>query len=144
MVVQEAATIGMKIDTIIASITNTPVTYQLFLGLCIIFSATVLNIATGGATVTYNQQQEQSSKLSTVATDPVKSSRNAHNEPEPKWHILKTLNIAVVLGFITSIGYFAFDATTFMNDSGSLLKFSGVLVDLPAVLFWIFWYRVHR
>jgi len=121
-----ATTLGMRIDTAIAFASDVPVTYQLFLSLCLIFSCTVLNIATG------NEQRASRFHSADVAAaeaerDVTKpSSRNvsdSDDEPEPKWHILKILNIAAVLGFFTSVGYFASEASRFMNDSGSLLKF---------------------
>jgi len=126
MVLHKAVTIGMRIDTIIAFIKDVPATYHLFLVLCFVFSCTVLNIATGTTVNDPQQQQEQCKEFSNKNTDPIKSSRNNNDnsdEPQPKWHILKILNIAAVVGFLTSIGYFAFDASAFMNDSGSLLKF---------------------
>jgi len=117
-----AATIGMRIDGIISFINDIPVTYQLFLGICFAFSCVVLNIPTSTTT-----NDPQPNKATISNTDPIKPRTNNNNnngdEPQPQWHILKLLNIAAVVGFVTSIGYFCCDASTFMNDSGSLLKF---------------------
>lgn len=45
------------------------------------------------------------------------------DQPEPKWHVLKILNFAAVISFVTSILYFASDLPTYLNDSSTLLKF---------------------
>jgi len=44
-------------------------------------------------------------------------------EPQPKWHILKGLNIAAMVGFIVSLAKFVANASTYLNDSTSLFRF---------------------
>jgi len=116
-----SGTIGMKIDAVIASLSEIPVTYQLFAGICIIFSYMVLNSSSDVNVNTSATDTSSYAKAAAAATNSV--SKSDKEEPEPKWHILKILNIAAVIGFVTSVCYFAYDATTYINDSNSLMKF---------------------
>ena len=51
------------------------------------------------------------------------SSSSTSNSPEPKWHILKITNYVAATGFLLSVLQFASDASTYLNDSTSLLQF---------------------
>ena len=46
--------------------------------------------------------------------------------PEPKWHILKITNYVTATGFLLSVLQFASNASTYLNDSTSLLQFLSV------------------
>ena len=45
------------------------------------------------------------------------------DEPQPKWHILRLTNYIVTFGFLLSVLKFASNATTYLDDSTSLLQF---------------------
>jgi len=50
-------------------------------------------------------------------------SREETDEPEPRWHILRITNYVVATGFTLSVLQFASNASTYLNDSTSLLQF---------------------
>jgi hydroxymethylglutaryl-CoA reductase (NADPH) len=143
MTISHESTIGMKVDAFIATMNAIPITYRAFVAICVIFSFTVLNSGNSGPN--FDQQQKVKDLKHTAvditkpsnATSSVKTSEE-EEEPRPKWHILKLLNFAAVGVFFASIGYFAFDASTYLNDSQSLLKFLAAWSALMCYFFGFF------
>ena len=63
---------------------------------------------------------------------------NANVTPQPKWHILKFLNILSVILLLTSFGWFASNASTYLNDSHAMVKFMAVWSMLICYFFGFF------
>jgi hypothetical protein len=120
-----APTIGMRLDSLVSAVDSIPLTYRAFVIICCAFAYTLLKEGSGGPNVTNAQVDYQIRK---ITSDPVKkvSKRLDTNEPQPKWHILKLCNIAAVIGLLTSFFQFASNASTYLNDSSSLLKFLAI------------------
>lgn len=126
MTVSEPATIGMRIDAVIASLeslphTNPEILYATLIGGSLIFSFLVLNsggssmaalLPEGGDTDSLNKPKKIS-----------KASVSSSDEPQPKWHILRLTNYVVTFGFLLSVLKFASNASTYLDDSTSLLQF---------------------
>ena len=113
----------MRLDSLIATIDSIPLTYRAFVIICCAFSYTFLKGGQNGPNVTNAQVDYQIRK---ITSDPVKRIPLKSDEPQPKWHILKLLNICAVVGLLTSFFQFASNASTYLNDSSSLLKFLGL------------------
>ena len=45
------------------------------------------------------------------------------DEPQPKWHILRLTNYVVTFGFLFSVLQFASNASTYLEDSSTLLQY---------------------
>lgn len=145
---QFPTTIGTKIDSVIAQIDAIPHTYLAFVIVCCVFAFTVLNLnsnhssaaaAAAGkmsmsanakskdGTANANVRKQECSSGKEVGTGThkaaVKVSKTNDEEPQPKWHILKLLNILSVIGLLTSFFYFASNASSYLNDSHAILKF---------------------
>jgi hypothetical protein len=119
-------TIGMRIDAVIATIeslsnTNPEILYATLLGTSLIFSFVVLN--SGGSSVALLPDEDadslQKPKKIITQAKPVATS----DEPQPKWHILRLTNYVVTFGFLLSVLQFAWNASTYLDDSTSLLQF---------------------
>ena len=63
---------------------------------------------------------------------------NVNVTPQPKWHILKFLNILSVILLLTSFGWFASNASTYLNDSHAMVKFMAVWSMLICYFFGFF------
>jgi hypothetical protein len=48
---------------------------------------------------------------------------SSSDEPQPKWHILRLTNYVATFGFLLSVLKFASNASTYLDDSTSLLQF---------------------
>lgn len=123
-------TIGMRIDSIIAKFDSIPHTYQAFVIICCVFAFWVLNSnpnpnsnATTAMTMIKKQNKDNTTSTSTTTT-----SKNKKNEPQPKWHILKILNILSVIGLLFSFGWFACNTSSYLNggDTHALMKIVGI------------------
>mmetsp|Transcript_8637 Transcript_8637/g.12293 ORF Transcript_8637/g.12293 Transcript_8637/m.12293 type:complete len:625 (+) Transcript_8637:77-1951(+) len=110
-------TIGERLDRVIATIESIPATYRVSVAICFIFAFALLNIGPS-PNVQYDPKKLPSDDLKSSSL-----SESKFDEPQPKWHILKYLNIAAALSFLISVFYFLFDASTYLNDSNSMLKF---------------------
>lgn len=115
-----STTIGMRIDSIIASMDTIPNAYRVFLAVCIVFAFAVLN---SGSPPDATVSQLANKRLQSQQTKKKTKTLDEEGVPQPKWHILKMCNICAVIGFFTSVFYFVSDATTYLNDSNSLLQF---------------------
>ena len=117
-------TIGTRIDSVIAKIGSLPLTYQAFVIVCCLFAFIVLNTNPTNPVFTSNDAQYRLDKLA-ATTDLKKkpTASSSSSKPQPKWHILKMLNIVSVIGLLTSFCWFASNASNYLNDSEALLKF---------------------
>mmetsp|Transcript_2373 Transcript_2373/g.3110 ORF Transcript_2373/g.3110 Transcript_2373/m.3110 type:complete len:639 (+) Transcript_2373:153-2069(+) len=111
-------TLGMRIDAVLQEIDSISPTvlYSVILVASILFSMILLN--TGGGRST------EPPRLRDDVTKPSRKIQRFSDEPQPKWYILKFCNYAAVIGFAFSIFKFAIDATTYINDSTLLMKFT--------------------
>ncbi len=50
-------------------------------------------------------------------------STSTSDEPQPKWHILRLTNYVVTFGFLFSVLQFASNASTYLEDSSTLLQY---------------------
>ena len=132
----------MQIDAVIARIQSAPTTqlYATVIAVSLAFSFYLLN--SGGGSVPMmndanNSEVDDSlhkpSKImkaggsKTKGASPLdRTSTNNEAEPEPRWHILKITNYLAASGFILSVLQFASNASTYLNDSASLLQFLSV------------------
>lgn len=130
-----AQTIGQAIiDNVIAIATTTEFsTTQLYVTVIVVsisFSFYLLNSGGSSALTMINNHDESAASCSLNKPKTVKkeqfSSSSTSNSPEPKWHILKITNYVAATGFLLSVLQFASDASTYLNDSTSLLQFLGV------------------
>jgi hydroxymethylglutaryl-CoA reductase (NADPH) len=112
-------TLGMRIDSIVATINSVPNTYLAFVTICCLFAFVLLNSDDSGSSSlgTYPKVEKQPPKL---------LAKRSAEEPQPKWHILKLLNICAVVGLLMSFGWFASNASSYLNDSTVMLKFMAV------------------
>ena len=113
-------TIGNRIDHTITWLNNLPASYLTgaFVGICVGFAFLTLNIGGKDAEVNYD--------ASVMKPQFSRSSRSAaknDDEPQPKWQVLKVLNIAASAGFLFSVFKFLSNASTYWEDSKSLIKF---------------------
>lgn len=134
-------TVGMQIDAAIASLQTTVSTTQLYatvIAVSLAFSFYLLN--SGGGSSSLNMMDDNNNNDNDGEADSLgkpksrrkqRSSRGAssnnnttsNDEPEPRWHILKVTNYVAATGFILSVLKFASDASTYLNDSTSLIQF---------------------
>ena len=118
-------TIGMRIDAAIASLeslprTNPEILYATLIGASLIFSFAVINSGTGSPMAMPMPEDGYKDSLN----KPKKISNPSEpDEPQPKWHILRLTNYVVTFGFLLSVLKFALNATTYLEDSTSLLQF---------------------
>ena len=131
-------TIGMHIDAVIAKFQSLPSThlYALVIAVSISFSFFLLN--SGGSAISASlppkmptpNDHEDEDELRKPKAPKIQSKSHAMSslsslpdEPQPKWHILKLTNYLATTGFLLSVLQFAFNASTYLNDSTSLLQF---------------------
>lgn len=115
----ESVTVGMRLDAFIEQLDSLTPTqlYGVTVLSSIVFCILLLN--TGGFAYTDHYPSESSPKK------PVKVSVSSKKtmEPQPKWYILKVLNVFAAVTFIVSVVAFMSDASTYMSDSFSVVKF---------------------
>mmetsp|Transcript_2860 Transcript_2860/g.4615 ORF Transcript_2860/g.4615 Transcript_2860/m.4615 type:complete len:621 (-) Transcript_2860:153-2015(-) len=110
------STIGMKLDAFVSNLDSLPSTqlYGIIVGLTVLISFTLL--AGGGGGV-----------VDVVGVSPImvekKVSANSSAGPQPKWFVLKWLNVIFVAAFLLSVIHFSWHAQTYLNDSSSSLYF---------------------
>lgn len=120
-------TVGMQIDAVIAQLQTGVSTTQLYvtvIAVSLAFSFYLLN--SGGSSalaIEENEVHESLHKPKAAPTKKMQLKRSASSTPEPKWHILKITNYVAATGFLLSVLQFASNASTYLNDSTSLLQF---------------------
>lgn len=125
-------TVGMHIDAVIAQLQTASTTqlYVTVIAVSLAFSFFLINSGGSSSALTIiNREEAASSSDSLKKTAPkMRSShqQRAASAPEPKWHILKITNYVVATGFILSVLKFASNASTYLNDSTSLLQFLSI------------------
>jgi len=106
----------MKLDAFVSNLDSLPSTqlYGIIVGLTVLISFTLL--AGGGGGV-----------VDVVGVSPImvekKVSANSSAGPQPKWFVLKWLNVIFVAAFLLSVIHFSWHAQTYLNDSSSSLYF---------------------
>ena len=126
-------TIGTRIDAVIASLeslpnTNPEIIYATLIGASLIFSFLVLN--SGGSSMATMLPPEgdadslnKPTKIIPKANKKPVSPTSTSDEPQPKWHILRLTNYVVTFGFLFSVLQFASNASTYLEDSSTLLQY---------------------
>jgi hypothetical protein len=119
-------TVGMHIDAVIAQLQNASTTqlYATVIALSLAFSFFLINSGGGSSALATINREEGASSSDSLKKPMVPKRRSS--APEPKWHILKITNYVVATGFILSVLQFAFNASTYLNDSTSLLRFLSI------------------
>ena len=117
-------TIGTRIDQALASLSELTLSstqlYTLIVGLTVLVSVLLLGNAP-------QSLPETALYSATTATTAFKNSN--HNKlssfqgPEPRWHLFRYFNYAVVALFSWSVLDFGWHVKTYMNDSSQLLQF---------------------
>lgn len=124
-------TVGAQIDAAIAQLSNVSSTqiFAVVIAVSLCFSFILLNSG-GSSALTMMDEKEGPADSLRKPQVPNKKEQPASNPsdalPEPRWHILKLTNFVAVTGFLLSVLQFAFNASTYLNDSTSLLQFLGV------------------
>lgn len=126
-------TVGMLIDSVIAEVQNVTTTqlYATVIAVSLAFAFFLINSGGGNpALISITTEEDTSSaadslKKTMVVPRPTHTTTRgvASSTPEPKWHILKIMNYIIATGFTFSVLQFASNATTYLNDSTSLLQY---------------------
>ena len=120
-----AQTVGQKIDSVIASLStielSTSQLYATTIILSLAFSFYLLNSGKGSSALTTINDNKDGSAVDSLLKP--KKQQQSSSSPEPKWHILKITNYVAATGFLLSVLKFASNASTYLNDSSSLLQF---------------------
>lgn len=113
-------TVGMHIDAVIAQFQTASTTqlYATVISVSLAFAFFLLN--SGGGSPALSMMDHDNNAA--VAPKKKKQQRRA-STPEPKWYILKITNYVATTGFLLSVLLFASNASTYLNDSTSLLQF---------------------
>jgi len=125
-------TVGMQIDAAIAQLENVSTTqlYAIVIAASLAFSFYLLNSGGGSSALTImNEKDGDADSLRKPEARKRKDRPRAStssDEPEPRWHILRITNYVVAAGFLLSVLQFASNASTYLNDSTSLLQFLSV------------------
>ena len=121
-----AQTVGQKIDSVSASLStiefSTSQLYATTIILSLTFSFYLLNSGKGSSALTTINDNKDTSPVNSLHK-PKKQQLQKSSSPEPKWHILKITNYVAATGFLLSVLKFASNASTYLNDSSSLLQF---------------------
>ena len=117
------------IDAVIAQLQTVSTTqvYATVIAVSLAFAFFLLNSG-GGASAFAIKENESSDSLHKPKVPMVRKQQpqKAASTPEPKWHILKITNYVTATGFLLSVLQFASNASTYLNDSTSLLQFLSV------------------
>ena len=124
----QPSTIGERLDSVIANIQTVSSThvYATVIACSLAFSFYLLNSGGSSALTTMGVDTTQPIKTLPKKKSAQQSSSLNNNSPEPKWHILKITNYVAATGFLLSVLLFASNASTYLNDSTSLLQFLSV------------------
>mmetsp|Transcript_715 Transcript_715/g.1657 ORF Transcript_715/g.1657 Transcript_715/m.1657 type:complete len:632 (+) Transcript_715:278-2173(+) len=117
-------TLGERLDALVDRIDSIPST-QLYIAAVVtsvVFSCMLLNSGGSNGVVDPAKIPDNIGRPPSVRRKR-RDGSNPEDEPEPRWHILTILNYAAVTSFTSSVLYFATDASRFLADSSSLLKF---------------------
>jgi len=122
-----AQTVGQKIDSVIASLStiefSTSQLYATTIILSLTFSFYLLNSGKGSSALTTINDNNKDTSVESLHKPKKQQQQQSSTSPEPKWHILKITNYAAATGFLLSVLKFASNASTYLNDSSSLLQF---------------------
>lgn len=131
-------TVGMQIDAAIARVQSASTT-QLYVTVIVVslaFSFYLLNSGGGSYAGIDENDADSLHKLRKVSSPKAKrrqrrssasaSSSSSSDEPEPRWFILKLTNYIAAILFLMSVLLFASNASTYLNDSTSLLQFLSI------------------
>jgi hypothetical protein len=123
----------MHIDAVIAQLQTASTTqlYVTVIAVSLAFSFFLINSGGSSSALSMLNREEGASSLDSFKKPMATKRRSSHQQraasaPEPKWHILKITNYVVVAGFILSVLKFASNASTYLNDSTSLLQFLSI------------------
>jgi hypothetical protein len=107
-------TVGMKLDAFLSGLDSMPSTqlYGIIVAVTVVISFSLLG--SGGV-------QEEVRIVAPTETVPRK--KLPLSGPQPKWFVLKWLNYVAVGAFLMSVAHFSWNAQTYLQDSGSLLRF---------------------
>jgi len=118
-----------SIDTVISQLQTVSTTqvYATVIAVSLAFAFFLLNSG-GGSSAFAIKENESSDPLRKPMAPMVRKQQQqrAASTPEPKWHILKITNYVAATGFLLSVLQFASNASTYLNDSTSLLQFLSV------------------
>jgi len=120
-------TVGMQIDAVIARLQTVSTTqlYATVIAASLAFSFYLLNSGGSSALVIEEGHVDGSLRKPSPPREK-KQLKRSSSAPEPKWHILKITNFVAAAGFLLSVLQFASNASTYLNDSTSLLQFLSV------------------
>lgn len=119
-----------SIDAVIAQLQTVSTTqvYATVIAVSLAFAFFLLNSGEGSSAVAITTDNSSDSlhkpKVSVMRQQ--QQQQRAASIPEPKWHILKITNYVAATGFLLSVLQFASNASTYLNDSTSLLQFLSV------------------
>ncbi|KAL7537088.1 hypothetical protein ACHAXR_007574 [Thalassiosira sp. AJA248-18] len=133
-------TVGMQIDAVIARIQEPMSANTLFatvIAVSLAFSFYLLNSGGGSSALAMmNEKEEEADSLGKpkkkkqslrrASSTAASTMTTSNDEPEPRWHILKITNYVAATGFLLSVLQFASNASTYLNDSTSLLQFLSI------------------
>mmetsp|Transcript_20110 Transcript_20110/g.43661 ORF Transcript_20110/g.43661 Transcript_20110/m.43661 type:complete len:622 (+) Transcript_20110:212-2077(+) len=120
-----APTVGMQIDAVIAQFQTVSTTqlYATVIAVSLAFSFFLINSGGGSSALTMMDREDGGEQ---APKKKKQQQQRRASAPEPKWHILKITNYVATTGFLLSVLQFASNASTYLNDSTSLLQFLGV------------------
>lgn len=132
-------TIGMRLDVFLNKLDTLPSTHLYIIA---VLASTVLSFVilnpSGSSSHTHGLTSQKTSKSSSKNLVSVADVEGSSDVPQPKWYILKVLNYAVAVGFIVSVLAFAANASFYITDSFSVVKFLAVWSFLLAYFFGFF------
>ena len=120
------------VDAVIAQLQTVSTTqvYATVIAVSLAFAFFLLNSG-GGSSALAIKTEESSDVLHKPKAPMMRQQQQQQQQPmasipEPKWHILKITNYVTATGFLLSVLQFASNASTYLNDSTSLLQFLSV------------------
>eukprot|EP01082_Thalassiosira_pseudonana_P013558 g11578.t2 g11578 contig6:144075-146285(-) len=157
MAAAAAPTIGQRLDTLLAALSNigdmnhllsnyqpsTSQIYSLVIVLSVAFSFRLLNSGDDLGSKLSSSTVEQAKRgekgtSSKYAKANNKNNKQSYDFPQPKWHILKLTNYVVTTLFLLSIITFLSNASVYLNDNTALMTFLGVWSGLLCYFFGFF------
>lgn len=109
-------TIGMQLDALLERMDSLSST-QLY-GIIVLATVGISFLLLGNNSVSVDDNalvlKEQTTTQRTCPTN---------DRPQPKWHILKWLNYAAIVGFVASVAKAAMHASGYLQDSFSLVQY---------------------
>jgi len=132
-------TIGMRLDVFLNKLDTLPSThlYMIAVVTSTVLSFLILNPggSSGHTHGLKNPKMLQSSSKNMVSMADVEKLSDV---PQPKWYILKALNYAATIGLVVSVLAFSANASFYITDSFSVVKFLAIWSFLLAYFFGFF------